>query len=144
MISPTDSSVERQVADIDFGDPLFIQDPYPELLRLQKEDPVYWSNKQQGWIVTRHEDVKSAYADRRLSSQRQGQQLFSLFSDDVITRLSTAIKFTTSIVNSLDGAQHLRVRTPMQKAFRRVPSPSQSRKAGLHSQELFPNSVTPD
>jgi cytochrome P450 PksS len=118
MISPVDPPVDGRVVDIDFGDAVFLQDPYPELLRLQKEDPVYWSKKQQGWIVTRHQDVKSAYSDRRLSSQRQGQQLFSLFSDDVNARLGTAIKFTTSIVNSLDGEQHLRVRTPMQKAFR--------------------------
>jgi len=41
----------------------FLDDPYPLLRQLQKEDPVYWSESIGGWIVTRYSDIIPTFRD---------------------------------------------------------------------------------
>jgi hypothetical protein len=41
----------------------FLDDPYPLLRQLQKEDPVYWSESIGGWIVTRYDDIVPTFRD---------------------------------------------------------------------------------
>lgn len=106
----------NHIADIDFADPAFLVAPWPELLRLQREDPIHWSDRHQGWVISRHADVKAAYADRRLSSAR-GNQLFGGLSEEMLERLETTIKYNALNVNRLDGRDHIRIRSLMMKAF---------------------------
>lgn len=41
----------------------FLDDPYPLLRQLQREDPVYWSESIGGWIVTRYDDIVPTFKD---------------------------------------------------------------------------------
>ena len=41
----------------------FLDDPYPLLRQLQKEEPVYWSESIGGWIVTRYDDIVPTFRD---------------------------------------------------------------------------------
>jgi pimeloyl-[acyl-carrier protein] synthase len=41
----------------------FLDDPYPLLRQLQREDPVYWSESIGGWIVTRYDDIVPTFRD---------------------------------------------------------------------------------
>lgn len=41
----------------------FLDDPYPLLQYLQKEEPVYWSESIGGWIVTRYDDIIPTFRD---------------------------------------------------------------------------------
>src|SRR5580658_9075248 len=41
----------------------FLDDPYPLLRHLQKEEPVFWSESIGGWIVTRYEDIVPTFKD---------------------------------------------------------------------------------
>ena len=54
--------------DKEFLTPEYFRDPYPLYSRLREEAPVYWSEKLNGWLLTRFNDVKSALNDRRLNN----------------------------------------------------------------------------
>src|SRR3954454_14730622 len=52
-------------------DPAFHVNPWPTYQRLQREAPVYWYDKYNTWLLTRHEDVSlAAKAPETLSSAR--------------------------------------------------------------------------
>src|SRR5207245_1264592 len=58
------------IADRNFLSPDLVADPYPYLHALRAEDPVHWSGPHQAWILTRYDDVESAFLDERLSAAR--------------------------------------------------------------------------
>ena len=41
----------------------FLDDPYPVLRQLRREEPVYWSESIGGWIVTRYDDIVPTFRD---------------------------------------------------------------------------------
>jgi len=43
---------------------------WEKLDEIRESDPVFWSDSQNGWLITRHEDVRKALNDRRLSVER--------------------------------------------------------------------------
>jgi cytochrome P450 len=61
---------DHDIADLSFLDPGLTQDPYPYLAALRERDPVHWSESHRAWVLTRYEDVVSAFGDRRMSSDR--------------------------------------------------------------------------
>jgi cytochrome P450 PksS len=104
------------VEDVSFADLAFLADPWTPLQRLQEEAPVFYSKNQGGWIVSRHEDVRACYADRRLSAAR-GDQFFRGMSPEVIAQTERVRAFNRYNVNRLDGRDHTRVRVLLLKAF---------------------------
>jgi cytochrome P450 PksS len=113
--SPVEAA-SREIEDVSFADPAFLADPWTALARLQREAPVFFSRNQGGWIVSRHEDVRACYADRRLSAAR-GDQFFRGMSPEVIARTEAVRAFNRYNVNRLDGRDHMRVRVLLLKAF---------------------------
>lgn len=106
------------IEDVSFADPAFLADPWTPLIRLQEEAPVYYSENQGGWIISRYEDVRAAFADRRLSAARV-DQLFRGMPPELQKRLEAVRLYTGLIVNRLDGRDHMRIRVLMLKAFDR-------------------------
>ncbi|MBL8672450.1 MAG: cytochrome P450 [Alphaproteobacteria bacterium] len=51
-------------------DPAQRADPYPGLAALRESDPVHWSKPLGGWVLTRHDHVRDALRDPRLSANR--------------------------------------------------------------------------
>ncbi len=102
--------------DVSFADPDFLRDPWTPLIRLQNEAPVFRSEKQGGWIISRHEDVRACYADRRFSAAR-GEQFYRGMSPEVIAQTENVRAFNRYNVNRLDGRDHMRVRVLLLKAF---------------------------
>ena len=43
---------------------------WEKLDEIREAEPVFWSEEQQGWLITRHEDLRKALNDRRLSVER--------------------------------------------------------------------------
>ena len=105
-----------EVRDVSFADPAFLKDPWSSLARLREEAPVFYSKNQGGWIISRHDDVRAAYADRRLSSAR-GDQLFRGMPPELRKQLEAVRKFSELNVNRLDGPDHTRIRVLTLKAF---------------------------
>ena len=83
------------------------RDPHPILARLRTSEPVSWLPALQGWLVTRH-DLATAVM--------RNADTFTV--DD--PRFSTAQVVGPSML-SLDGAAHLRHRTPFAPPFRPTP-----------------------
>jgi cytochrome P450 PksS len=104
------------VADVSFADPAFLADPWTPLIRLQEEAPVFYSQNQGGWILSRHEDVRNAYADTRLSASR-GDQLFRGMPPELREQLEWVGKFGRLNVNRMDAPDHTRIRVLTLKAF---------------------------
>ena len=50
-----------------------LQDPYPLFARLREQNPVHWCEPMKMWLITRYEDVLSAFKEtNRLRSIRKG------------------------------------------------------------------------
>lgn len=105
-----------EIEDVDFSDPAFLADPWTPLMRLQDEAPVFYSKNQGGWILSHYDDVRAAFADRRLSASRV-DQLFRGMPPELQERLQAVRLYTGLIVNRLDGRDHMRIRVLMLKAF---------------------------
>jgi cytochrome P450 len=56
--------------DYDPRRPETIADPFPIFARLRERDPVHWSERLGGWVLTRYRDVRMVLADRRFSADR--------------------------------------------------------------------------
>jgi cytochrome P450 PksS len=105
-----------EIQDVSFADPAFLADPWTPLTRLQREAPVFYSKNQGGWVISRHEDVRACYADRRLSAAR-GDQFFRGMPPEVLAQTENVRAFNRYNVNRLDGRDHMRVRVLLLKAF---------------------------
>jgi len=105
-----------KVTDVNFADPAFLADPWSSMIRLQDEAPVYYSRNQGGWIVSRYEDVRAAFADRRLLASRVSQ-LYRNMPPDMQEKTEAVRLYTGLIVNRLDGRDHTRIRSLLVKAF---------------------------
>ena len=110
--------LHREIADVSFADPAFLADPWTPMIRLQEEAPLFYSQNQGGWIISRYDDVRAAFADRRFSAARV-DQLFRGMSPELQKQLEAVRLYTGLIVNRLDGRDHMRIRSLMLKAFDR-------------------------
>ncbi|MGW4946544.1 cytochrome P450 [Actinoplanes sp. NPDC004185] len=52
--------------DVDFTDPGFVRDPYPQLARLREQAPVTWHAPTGRWLAAGHAAVEGVLRDRRL------------------------------------------------------------------------------
>ncbi|WP_454648712.1 cytochrome P450 [Bradyrhizobium liaoningense] len=107
-----------EITDVSFADPAFLADPWSPMIRLQQEAPVFYSKNQGGWIISRYEDVRAAFSDRRFSAARL-DQLFRGMPADLQAQLEAVRLYTGLLVNRLDGRDHTRIRSLMLKAFDR-------------------------
>lgn len=106
------------VEDIDFGAPAFLADPWTPLRKLQDQDPLFWSERHQAWIVTRYEDVQSTFRDPRLSASRIVPFLTTVV-EDVRTEYPLIARFEEKWISNVDQPVHSRLRRLMANAFSR-------------------------
>ena len=111
-----DTLTATPLEDVDFGSAAFLADPFPILARLREEAPVFWSNTQHAWIVTRHADVLQAFRDTRLSASRivpfLEQIPGGLGHDFPLIR-----RFESAWITNVDMPVHARLRRLMMNAF---------------------------
>jgi cytochrome P450 len=53
------------------------RDPAPIIAELREHDPVCWIPGVEGWLVTRHEDVRRLFADARLTADPRAYERYS-------------------------------------------------------------------
>jgi cytochrome P450 len=68
MLAEATSTIEEQLAD-----PEFFVDPFRTYATLRQEQPVYWCDRWQTWMITRYDDVIDALRDHHHFSN-QGRQ----------------------------------------------------------------------
>ena len=102
--------------DFDPQDPAFVRDPYPTLARLQEAAPVFWSERMGGWVATRYDDIRAAFRDPRLSSDRIRPFVRQLRGElaDIVKPLGDNLALW-AVFN--DPPDHTRLRALMNKAF---------------------------
>ena len=104
------------IHDVDFGSPEFLADPWTPLRILQDQDPVFWSEKQQAWIVTRYDDVLATFRDQRLSASRIVPFLSTVIPD-LREAYPLIARFEEKWISNVDQPVHSRLRRLMASAF---------------------------
>lgn len=56
--------------DVDLLSPEAVRDPYPQYIWLREHAPVHWNERLGAWVLTHYDDVRAAFRDMRLSSDR--------------------------------------------------------------------------
>ena len=73
---PCDPRWPLDLSTFNFSDPAIIADPYPWYEQFRATQPVYRCELLGGaWLISRHEHIRCAFADRRLSSRRGGDSM---------------------------------------------------------------------
>ena len=91
--------------------------PWPILKQIQEHDAIFWSNKRQSWLITRHEDVKDGFADRRLSVDRVSR-LFNHLTDAEREEFWPVLHYMPKWSVFADAPYHTKVRRMLISAFR--------------------------
>lgn len=93
-----------------------IRDPFTALAPLQAAAPVYWSDPLSAWVVTRYHDIRNAFRDPRLSSDR-----IRPFIERAPAQLQDTLKPLGDHLNLwavfTDPPDHTRLRGLMNRAF---------------------------
>jgi pimeloyl-[acyl-carrier protein] synthase len=111
-----DKDVLQQGVFFALQEPEHVANPYPLLHRLRSQSPVHWDFVLSAWFLTRHSDVRAALVDPRLSTNN--------FPFDV-SQLPPALQkelapFGRAMEREVlynDGAEHERLRRPLNRAF---------------------------
>src|SRR6266699_5020952 len=96
-----------------------LENPYPFYARARREEPIFYSDEMQAWVVTRYNDILSILNQPDVFSSRDALRPVVRFTPAVFAELSKGYPFVTNVVDS-DGAAHTRFRNAVARAF--VPS----------------------
>ena len=107
----SDEKLER-----DLLDPEIVQDPYPYVAELRQKDPVHWSESHRAWLVTRYDDVVSAFNDGRMSSDRVKPLLASM-DQDRRAQTGRILELMQDWMVVSDPPEHTRLRRLVARAF---------------------------
>lgn len=113
----TESSTNEIISpDMDLTVPRANANPWPKLKAVQDADPVFWSDLQRAWFVSRHEDVKAGMMDRRLSADRV-TFLFGALPDELKKKYEPILFYFPQWVVLMDAPKHTRVRKLLLQGF---------------------------
>ena len=107
------------IVDYDPRDPDVIDNPIPVLKHLQETDPVHWSDRLNGWVITGYEDARRILTDEQISADRL-TPFYEHQSRAMQQRISELIRYLNTWVAFKDPPEHTRLRTLMNKVFTRA------------------------
>ena len=93
-----------------------LENPYPFYARARSEEPIFYSDEMQAWVVTRYDDIFSILNQPDVFSSRDALRPVVRFTPAVFAELSKGYPFVPNMVDS-DGAAHTRFRNAVAKAF---------------------------
>jgi hypothetical protein len=110
------------------NDPEFPNDPYPVYERLREEAPVFWSEGQQQWIITRLADCKAVLRDTaRFSSFGWEQRFLRMLETDVQDQIPALWAHVSNPhILIADAPVHTRLRAALRAPF--LPRPLAARR----------------
>ncbi len=97
--------------------PDLIADPHPYFHHLREEDPVHWSEPHRGWLLTRYDDVRAAFRDLRLSSERVSSMLPRISPEEPIEGFEAIRRLLGNWMVFRDPPAHARLRRLGRAAF---------------------------
>lgn len=106
----------RSLADlVRIEDPAFYVNPWPVYERMQNEAPAYFYEPFNTWVLTKHDDVKSASRNSEIFSARHGILLYDAIKHDA--GISSLFAGDGDIIGLSDPPRHGELRRIMQPAF---------------------------
>lgn len=115
-MSAESSTNEIVPPDMDLTVPRANANPWPQLKAVQDADPVFWSDHQHAWFISRHEDVRAGMMDRRLSADRV-TFLFGALPDELKKKYEPILFYFPQWVVLMDAPSHTRVRKLLLQGF---------------------------
>lgn len=100
----------------DLDSPEFLANPYPVFDQLRSSDPIFWSEENSYWILTRYADITSLIQNEHLSSNRIGAHAGRM-SQEARESFRPFFNAVTSWMLMVDPPDHTRLRGLVNKAF---------------------------
>jgi pimeloyl-[acyl-carrier protein] synthase len=99
--------------------PQGIADPYPLYAQMRRDEPVYWNEAMQLWMLFRYSDISAALQDKRLSSNWPSTYRFAreLTQEEEPFFKNVIHNFFELWMQASDAPRHTRIRGLVQKAF---------------------------
>ena len=96
--------------------PPFAEDPYPFYAKARQEEPITFCPELNTWLVTRYDDLQQVLLDTETFSSINSLSFGVTFHPQAIGVLMQGYPMVPMVFNS-DGADHIRLRTPLTKAL---------------------------
>jgi cytochrome P450/predicted RNA methylase len=104
-------SRHQYASSIDLDDPTFVADPYPRYRALRSERPVWFDERWNMWILTRYQDVKSSFTDRRLVAGHVDMIAGTIANSGVgLERVADYLELLGGMITFKDRGDHARIR----------------------------------
>jgi len=105
------------IDDVDLLGAEVNEDPHPYFASLREHDPVHWSERHRGWIITRFDDCSAALTDfKRLSSDRV-RPLLEAMPAERRAQVGPVYEMITGWMVVTDPPEHRRLRALAMGAF---------------------------
>jgi cytochrome P450 len=117
-------------------EPAHVDNPYLLFRQLRSEAPFYWDFVLCGWFLTRYADIKAALIDPRLTTKNFPFDVSQL-PRDLQTKLAPLHHAMNNEIFHIDGAEHDRLRRPMNRAFNPAAFERLRSKLELRAQQLL-------
>jgi pimeloyl-[acyl-carrier protein] synthase len=114
------TSGQSATLDIDLAAPAALGSDFSaRLSAIREAEPVFWSEAQHGWFVTRYADVAEGFGGKLpLSNVRLGKLAFAAIPEEEWPRrVPLLTSATPTFANMTDPPYHSRLRPPMNAAF---------------------------
>jgi hypothetical protein len=99
------------------SDPAVLADPFPLYRRMQDEDPVHWSPRLKGWVLTRYADVKRVCLDTGVWSSDRLRPFFASLPGAEAARMAELMRILTLWMVFRDPPEHTRLRRLASRVF---------------------------
>jgi cytochrome P450 len=97
--------------------PEYLADPYPFYSELRNSAPLYFSQRLNGWVVTRYNDVTAGLLDKRLMSGRRVESFSSRLDPVARQQMSGLYQHLEKWIGNMDPPDHTRLRALVNKVF---------------------------
>jgi len=104
------------VSDFFLENPAKLDDPFDDLAWLREHSPVHWHEPVEQWFVFRYDDVRSLFADRRLSANRMAG-FVDAAPPAVRDELRTLVPYLEKWLLMTDGTTHSHLRKVLHQGF---------------------------
>ncbi|MEM7408428.1 MAG: cytochrome P450 [Pseudomonadota bacterium] len=102
----------------DLASPAQSRDPYPAYNWLRENDPAHWSPQLGAWVLSRYDDVRAAFRDQALSSDRVSPVLNRRRERDDTSVYPIVDEVLSRWIVFTDPPAHSRLRKLVEYAFR--------------------------
>ena len=95
----------------------YLENPYPYYAHLRDTEPVYWSGRLNGWVLTRYDDVRDALKDPRLISNRRVSSYADSLPQQTQAKMRPLFDQFDKWIGNMDAPDHTRLRRLVNVAF---------------------------